>query len=61
MEMRYYDDIAEVREAMSPERADELLRSGWELLSIKQLTDSQTLPQGIHVTARVIYILGKRR
>lgn len=61
METRYFANIGEVKEAMHPDQANEFLGSGWELLSIKQLTDSQTLPQGIHVATRVIYVLGKPR
>lgn len=59
MEPRYYTNIGKVQEAMSPEKASDLLESGWELLSVRQLTDSQVLPQGIHIATRVIYVLGK--
>lgn len=61
METRYYANVGQVREAMSPEKANDLMETGWELLSIRQLTDSQVLPQGLHVTTRVIYVMGKPR
>ena len=58
---RYYANVVEVKEAMNPEQANDLLEMGWELLSVRQLVDSQTLPQGISTTTRVVYVLGKLR
>ena len=61
METRYYSNIAELKEAPNPERANDLLDMGWELLAIRQLVDSQATPAGVTQTVRTIYVLGRHR
>jgi hypothetical protein len=61
-EGRYYADIEEIEVAFSPQEANKLLDSGFELLKIETISIVQTLGDlTAQETRKLVFVLGRKR
>jgi len=59
MEEKYYQNITELVQ-VDVEKANELLKQGYEILTIREVTESKETQKGIVVNTKPVVIMGKK-
>jgi len=59
MEEKYYQNIVELIQ-VDVEKANELLKKGYEILTIREITESKETAKGIIVNTKPVVIMGKK-
>ena len=59
MEERYYQNIVEIVQ-VDVAKANELLKQGYEILTIREITESKETTKGIVVNTKPVIIMGKK-
>jgi len=59
MEERYYQNIVEIVQ-VDVAKANELLKQGYEILTIREITESKETTKGIIVSTKPVIIMGKK-
>jgi len=59
MDERYYQNIVEIVQ-VDVAKANELLKQGYEILAIREITESKETTKGIVVNTKPVIIMGKK-
>jgi len=59
MEEKYYQNIVEIVQ-VDVAKANELLKQGYEILTIREVTESKETQKGITVNTKPVVIMGKK-
>ena len=59
MDERYYQNIVEIVQ-VDVAKANELLKQGYEILTIREITESKETAKGIVISTKPVVIMGKK-
>jgi len=59
MEEKYYQNIVELVQ-VDVEKANELLKQGYEILTIREITESKETQKGVTINTKPVIIMGKK-